>query len=83
MAISARFYISEITRFGNFNGGKVKLNPAYANGANKDWAQATPSGSIELNVNADKTTALDEFTRIMDAKQDVAITFEAIDRVTG
>lgn len=47
--ITARFYVAEV---GKVPGGaaNVRLQPAYANGANHEWSQATPSGKIELYV---------------------------------
>ena len=51
--ITVRFYVSEVTKRGKGMAGNatVTLLPAYADGANKDWASATPSGKIELQVN--------------------------------
>lgn len=47
--ITARFYVSEVAKSPGGN-AKVTLQPAYANGANHEWSQATPSGKIELFV---------------------------------
>lgn len=55
MAVSARFYVSTVTQRATGQtkpeGGEIILAPAYKDGANKDWAKYTPSGSITLNVN--------------------------------
>lgn len=50
--VSLRFYVSEITYGPGETPSNVKvvLLPAYAQGANAEWASATPSGRIELNV---------------------------------
>ena len=78
MAISARFFVSEITRQPgaavNGRTGVVKLRPAYANGANKEWAVATPSGEMWMTVNNPEAFA--EFEAAMDAGDDLHITFE-------
>jgi hypothetical protein len=63
-AITLRFYVSEMT-FGPGPGNgtaKVVLQPAYAQGANAEWASATPSGRIELSVsNPDAVALLNEW----------------------
>lgn len=78
MGISARFFVSEISRqpsgVGTGKQGVVKLRPAYANGANKEWAAATPSGEIWMTVNNPEAFA--EFEAAMDAGDDLHITFE-------
>jgi hypothetical protein len=59
-AITVRFYVSEVTQRGKGMAGNatIVMQPAYANGANKDWAVATPSGRIELQVNNPDAVAL-------------------------
>jgi len=76
MAITARFFVAEITKMANFGGkqGKVTLKPAYANGANKDWAAATPSGETWMYVN--DPGAFAEFEAAMEAGDDLHITIE-------
>lgn len=50
--VTLRFYVSEITQRGKgtASNATVILLPAYAQGANAEWATATPSGKIELSV---------------------------------
>jgi hypothetical protein len=49
--VTLRFYVSEITQRGKgISNATVILLPAYAQGANAEWATATPSGKIELQV---------------------------------
>ncbi len=87
MSISARFFVSEITRqpgavVSGVTGrtGVVKLRPAYANGANKEWAAATPSGEMWMTVN--NPVAFAEFEAAMDAGDDIHIVFERAPRAT-
>lgn len=85
MAVTARFFVAQITQHAGprntptpAKGHRtVKLHPAYANGANKEWASATPSGTIELQVGDNPAAA--EFERWMAEGKDVAITFEPVD----
>lgn len=83
MAISARFFIYEITRTPSASGrvGVVKLRPAYAAGANRQWAAATPSGEMWMTVN--NPAAFEEFEAAMDAGDDLHITFERHPRATS
>jgi len=60
MAVQAKFYVSEVTRFGygggeNSNmGRKVKLQAtSRKDESNRKFWQATPSGQIELSLSAD------------------------------
>lgn len=75
--ITARFHVAEITsrsvRTGSAN-ATIVLTPAYANGANKEWAAATPSGKIELQVS--NPAAVEQFTEWMKSGQDLHLTFE-------
>jgi hypothetical protein len=75
--ITARFYVAEMTNrrapAGSAN-ATIVLTPAYANGANKEWATATPSGKIELQVS--NPLAVEQFTEWMNAGQDLHLTFE-------
>lgn len=60
MAVTARFYVAEITRYANGTSrpgyadpapfGQVVLRPALKSEANKAWASATPSGEIKKTV---------------------------------
>lgn len=49
--VTARFYVAEMTSRAKQANATIVLLPAYANGANAEWATATPSGRIELQVN--------------------------------
>lgn len=51
--ITLRFYVREVAKRAGDDNYYVKLAPAYANGANADWAKYTPTGSIELTVNSE------------------------------
>lgn len=56
--ITLRFYVRSIRRQAGDENHYVELAPAYADGANKDWAKYTPSGKIELVVNSEGGKAL-------------------------
>lgn len=65
-AITLRFYVSEMTLGPGDppTSAKVVLLPAYAQGANAEWASATPSGRIDLVVNnPDAVAVLDEWRK--------------------
>ena len=75
--VTARFYVSTIEYGPGTNAsGKVILQPAYANGANAEWAQATPSGRIELYVNAEGAMA--QFDQWRLDRTDLHITMEPV-----
>lgn len=75
--ITARFYVNEVTTFaGATPQAKIKLTPSYANGANKEWAVATPSGVIELNVQ--NPTAVEQFKAWQASGANLGITFEEV-----
>jgi hypothetical protein len=75
--VTARFYVASIERYAGSNGsGKVVLQPAYANGANKEWATATPSGRMELFVNA--PGALEVFDEWRVGSTNLHITMEPV-----
>lgn len=78
--ITARFYVQEITDYGNTEQSRIVLQPAYGDGQNKDWAKYTPSGKIELNIQTD--TAANEFFRdlIRDKTRNVAVEFSVVDK---
>lgn len=82
MAVSGRFFVAEVTKFaGRDDQGKVVLRPAYAGGANKEWAAATPSGEIWMSVNNPEAFA--EFDAARLASDDIHITFERHPRATA
>ena len=75
--ITARFYVAQITTHAGISPtAQIKLNPAYANGANNEWAVATPSGVIDLNVG--NPAAIEQFTTWMKDGTNVHITFDAV-----
>jgi hypothetical protein len=83
MAVQARFYVAESTRYANGQSrpgwadpapvGKVVLLPVVRGEANKQWASATPSGKIEMTVHG---SALPWFEAHLGLE--VAITFDDV-----
>lgn len=70
MAVTAKFKVSRLTPYGAFEvkDGKisgdctmaeVELTPDYAEGRNKAWSEATPSGVIRLTIT--NPAALEQF----------------------
>lgn len=51
MAVSAKFQVSRRSEMGWAT--EVELTPDYAQGRNKDWAEATPAGMIRLTIKND------------------------------
>lgn len=54
--VTARFKVSRITPMGEPDkpwATEVEMTPDYANGANKEWSQATPSGVCRLTITND------------------------------
>ena len=77
MSVTARFYVSEMTRRAyNAEHATIKLQPAYRGTENKAWSEATPSGAIELNVT--NAAAVEQFNAWMLAGQDLHLTFEPV-----
>lgn len=78
--VSARFYVSEITHYGNSDQSRVTLLPAYGDGQNADWAKYTPSGNIELNIGAELPAA--QFFRdlLRDKGRNIAVEFSVVDK---
>lgn len=75
MAVSARFWVDEITtRAYNPDHAVVVLQPTCRGEGNKAWAEATPSGRIELSITNPAAAAW------FKARQgrDVAITFDDV-----
>lgn len=50
-SVKTKFNVSELTKYGNGGGGKVRLN-AVTGGSdeNKEFWKLTPSGEISLNI---------------------------------
>ena len=75
MAVSARFWVDEITtRAYNPNHTSVILRAAGRGEGNKSWAQATPTGTIEMTVT---NPAAAQWFKDRQGK-DVALTFDDI-----
>lgn len=75
MTVTARFYVDEIThRAYNPAHATVKLQAAGRGEQNKAWAQATPSGTIEMSVN---NPAAAEFFQAM-LGRDLELTFTPV-----
>lgn len=51
--VEARFYVSEfkLTAYGPKGSGVVKLQAVSRGDQNKDWAEATPAGTVEMTIN--------------------------------
>jgi hypothetical protein len=75
--ITARFYVAEVTKRPN-QSATVVLQPAYANGANKDWSQATPSGKIELYVSNPDAVASFEAALGLPMEECLEVTFAKV-----
>lgn len=83
MAVRARFYVAEHTRFANgatrpgFSDpapmGSVVLRPVVRGETNKQWASATPNGRIEMTVNGPAMTWFEQHLGT-----EVAITFDDV-----
>ena len=75
MAVTARFYVSEVThRAYAPDQAQIKLAASTRGEENKAWATATPSGSIDMAINNPEAAAF--FTARLG--QDVALTFEPL-----
>ena len=78
--VTARFYVSTVTKQANFANLSVTLLPVTRKAEdNVDWAKYTPSGKLEMNVSTDSPAA--RWFEDMLGK-DVAMSFEAIDEST-
>jgi hypothetical protein len=73
--VAARFYVAEITQsaYGPKGAAAVKLQAVSRGDQNKDWASATPSGTITMQIN-NAPAAQWFFDRL---GEDVSVTFEA------
>jgi hypothetical protein len=78
-AITARFYVAEITQRAKAQNATVVLQPAYANGANAEWATATPSGRMELQVN--NLAAVEVFQEWLTQGPDLHITMQPVEEL--
>jgi hypothetical protein len=53
MAVTARFKVSRVTPMGDEKepwAYEVEMTPDYAEGRNKDWSKATPSGVCRMTI---------------------------------
>jgi len=48
MAVTAKFKVSRRTEMGWAT--EVELTPDYMDGRNKEWAEATPAGTIRMTI---------------------------------
>lgn len=78
--ISARFFVQQIVEHGNFDQITVKMTPAYSQGQNKQWAMATPSGLIEMNIQSDLPAAQFFRSLLRDKEHNVGVEFFVVDR---
>lgn len=79
MSVIARFYIAEITKsaYGlSEPSRKVTLRAATRGEENKSWAQATPSGTIEMLINNGAAGSWFE----EHLGEDIAISFELAEK---
>lgn len=60
MSVNAKFKVQTITENVGYNANEVLLVPDYAGGRNKDWASATPSGTIRMMIGRE-TEAIKQF----------------------
>jgi hypothetical protein len=72
MSVNAKFKVQSITENSGYQCNEVLLVPDYAQGRNKDWAAATPSGTIRMNIGQD-TAAIKQFA----VGKAFTVTFEA------
>lgn len=70
MKVTAKFVVRSIVDYGGQAG--ISLVPDYQDGRNKEWAAATPSGSITLTIDTSKTAAAELFK----AGAPILVTFE-------
>jgi|HubBroStandDraft_3_1064219.scaffolds.fasta_scaffold476021_2 hypothetical protein len=61
MSVTAKFKVQTVTPNVGYQANEVLLVPDYAQGRNKEWASATPSGTIRMHIGQD-TEAIKQFT---------------------
>ncbi len=74
MTIKARMYVSQITKQAT-PGTRVQMHAVTRGPENKEWAQATPHGVIEMTINNEPAAKWFE-DRV---GKDVLVSFEAAD----
>lgn len=76
MGVVAKFYTSEITkRAYNPDHREITLAAVTRGEENREWAAATPNGSIKLTINNEKAAAFFD-----DFGVDYLVTFEKVER---
>ena len=75
MKVTAKFTVYTIvtTDYPNGTNVRVTLIPDYSDGKNAEWAAATPSGNITLDIDPSKTSAAELFK----ARKALTVTFDA------
>lgn len=75
MAVVAKMYVSEVKRMAyNRDQVTVTLNCVARGEENKEWAAATPSGEVKLNVM--NAAAAQQFVEGFDSGAEWFVTFE-------
>lgn len=67
--VSAKFKVSRVNQMGWAT--EVEMTPDYAEGRNKEWAEATPAGMIRMTIKND--VAAQQFA--LNSPVDVLFTF--------
>lgn len=75
MSVTAKFVVTSLVEYKDIGVVAVSMVPDYQDGRNKEWAKATPSGSISLTIDPEKTAAAELFK----AGTSLLITFERAD----
>lgn len=78
MAVEARMYVQTITHHA-VGTGQVRLNAVSRGPENKEWAAATPSGSVDMMIGS--PAALEFFTERLG--KDLVVTFQDRPLVCG
>ena len=75
-SVAARFYVAEITHsaYGPKGAAAVRLQAVSRGDQNKDWASATPSGTITMQIN--NAPAAEYFAAHLG--DDIAVLFTAV-----
>lgn len=74
MAVQAKFFVREITRYAHSRDQvKVSLSPVTRGEGNKEWASATPSGEIVMQIS--NPDASGQF----DVGDEWTVTFDLVD----
>lgn len=74
MGVEARFYVSLIEKSAYAHNNKVTLTAVSRGDQNRQWASATPSGTVTMTINNESAAAW--FEALLG--KDVAVTFTAV-----